>query len=65
MSQVFYGVAYCHMRGIIHGDLKPENILLDYTADPSQQVKIGDFGESRLKSEKRKLIFGTVPMWLM
>lgn len=60
MHQIFYGVAYCHMKGIIHGDLKPENIMLDNAADPSQQVKLADFGASRFKSEKRKLIFGTV-----
>jgi serine/threonine protein kinase len=50
MHQILYGVAYCHTKGIIHGDLKPENILLDYTADPTQQVKLADFGASRFKA---------------
>jgi calcium-dependent protein kinase len=49
MHQILYGVAYCHMKGIIHGDLKPENILLDYNTHPSQQVKLADFGASRFK----------------
>jgi serine/threonine protein kinase len=41
MYQILYGVVYCHMKGIIHGD---------YTADPTQQVKLADFGASRFKA---------------
>ena len=45
--QVLEGLARLHHAGIVHRDIKPFNILL--TAD--DQVKICDFGLSRLRGE--------------
>ncbi|CUI14844.1 protein kinase, putative [Bodo saltans] len=42
--QLVQGVHACHRNGVAHRDLKPENILLT----PDRQVKISDFGLSRL-----------------
>lgn len=42
--QLAQGVHACHRNGVAHRDLKPENILLT----PDRQVKISDFGLSRL-----------------
>jgi len=46
--QVCAGLDYLHYNCVVHGDLKPENLLL--TA--SGQIKIGDFGSSRVISDK-------------
>lgn len=43
-AQLVQGVHACHRNGVAHRDLKPENILLT----PDRQVKISDFGLSRL-----------------
>lgn len=40
--QIVKGVAYIHLKRIIHKDLKPENIFLS----EGEIVKIGDFGLS-------------------
>ena len=40
------GLAYCHSIGIVHRDIKLDNILLDGHGN----VKIGDFGLSRILS---------------
>ncbi len=46
--QILAGLARLHHAGIVHRDIKPFNILL--TVD--DQVKICDFGLSRLRGEK-------------
>jgi len=45
--EVLGGLAYAHRNGIIHRDLKPSNIMLS-TAGSAEQVKILDFGISKL-----------------
>eukprot|EP00760_Papus_ankaliazontas_P028445 PhM_4_TR3715/c0_g1_i1/m.12259 len=45
--QVARGLQACHSAGVAHRDLKPENLLL--TTD--KQIKISDFGLSRLHKE--------------
>ncbi len=45
--EVLNGLAYAHRNGIIHRDLKPSNIMLS-TANGAEQVKILDFGISKL-----------------
>lgn len=47
--RVLLGVEYLHSRGIVHRDLKPQNILCCSEQDITQ-VKIGDFGLSKILS---------------
>ncbi|MCE8159264.1 MAG: protein kinase [Candidatus Moeniiplasma glomeromycotorum] len=47
INQIALGLAYIHSEGIIHRDLKSLNILL---TNNYQQVKISDFGLSKVKS---------------
>jgi cyclin-dependent kinase 2 len=44
--QILTGLEFCHRQNIIHRDLKPQNLLLN-----SQEVKIADFGLSKLAGE--------------
>jgi len=64
MDQVGGALAAAHGRGIIHRDLKPENIFLARTTDGGYQVKLLDFGLSKIKHSRSRLtrqnaIFGT------
>ena len=47
LIQLLLGLKYIHEKKVVHRDLKPDNIFL--TSD--QQLKIGDFGISKLMSE--------------
>ena len=47
-AQVLDGLSAMHSAGIVHRDIKPFNILI--TVD--DQIKIGDFGLSRLRGER-------------
>lgn len=42
-SQMVDGIAYCHMKGVVHRDIKCENLLLD----KDYNIKITDFGFAR------------------
>jgi len=48
MQQICAGVRHLHHRRIIHRDLKPENILLASKDIESTDVKVADFGLSKL-----------------
>ncbi|XP_061111827.1 serine/threonine-protein kinase 17A-like [Conger conger] len=60
MRQILEGVAFLHSHSVVHLDLKPQNILLT-SAAPVGDVKIVDFGLSRVVSGGRELreIMGT------
>ena len=45
--KIVQGIEYLHTRNIVHGDVKPSNVL---TANDDTDVKVCDFGMSRIKS---------------
>jgi serine/threonine-protein kinase len=46
-GQAWEGLASLHRAGLVHRDIKPDNLLLDQ----EEQIKICDFGLSRLRGE--------------
>ena len=48
IAQTASALVVVHEAGIIHRDLKPENILLDLSDGDTLQVRLSDFGISRL-----------------
>ena len=61
IHQIALGVKYLHKYGIIHRDLKPDNIMLTEASDKGQ-IKIMDFGLSKILGKKEKTVdgFGTL-----
>ena len=57
--QIANGIKYLHKFGIIHRDLKPDNIMITQN---NSEVKIMDFGLSKIASKEEKLVegFGTL-----
>jgi len=51
VRKIVEAIKYLHDIGICHRDLKPENLLLG-SADSDVDVKIGDFGLSKIISKK-------------
>ena len=47
MKQIIQGIAFLHLKNIVHRDIKPGNILLK-NEDGSAVVKLGDFGLSKI-----------------
>ncbi|MCH7597082.1 MAG: protein kinase [Planctomycetes bacterium] len=47
MAQICDALSYIHAKGLIHCDLKPANILVD----GRDQVRVVDFGQSRIFTE--------------
>ena len=45
---VLQAVAYAHSKGVLHRDIKPGNVFFD----ASNNVKLGDFGLSKILSEE-------------
>ncbi|KAJ8376527.1 hypothetical protein SKAU_G00071070 [Synaphobranchus kaupii] len=60
MRQILEGVAFLHSSDVVHLDLKPQNILLT-REDPLGDIKIVDFGLSRMVNSNQELreIMGT------
>ncbi|KAK3551938.1 hypothetical protein QTP70_031517 [Hemibagrus guttatus] len=60
MRQILEGVAFLHKNNVVHLDLKPQNILLT-SDDPLGDIKIVDFGLSRMVSSNQEIreIMGT------
>jgi len=48
IRQISQAVSYAHGMHIVHGDIKPENIMLNKVEGRDIQVKLLDFGMSRL-----------------
>jgi serine/threonine protein kinase len=58
--QLLRGVAFCHMRGVMHRDLKPQNLLV--TKDGV--LKVADFGLARAFCPPiRPLTHEVVTLW--
>ena len=55
-KQILLGLEYMHcIKGVFHRDLKPENVLLN----SFEEVKISDFGESKLIQQSEWTLIGT------
>ena len=54
VKQIISAIMYCHNHGICHRDLKPENILY-LTEDEESELKVIDFGLSKILSEREIL----------
>jgi serine/threonine protein kinase len=50
MKDVALGMSYLHGKNVLHCDLKSSNVLID----ESWNVKLCDFGLSRINSTKKK-----------
>ena len=59
MKQILQAVNYLHSHGVCHRDLKPENILFS-SMDPKAQIKIIDFGLSKVLNEIDQIMKGEV-----
>ena len=57
-KQILEGLEYMHcVKGIFHRDIKPDNILLTI----SENIKISDFGESKIAELSDGTVVGTCP----
>jgi len=54
LRKILSGLEYLHDTNIIHRDLKPKNILVNYINKDDLEVRIGDFGWSKLCSIVQK-----------
>jgi serine/threonine protein kinase len=56
MRQLLSAIVHCHANGVAHRDIKPENILVDR----NDEVRLIDFGLSKLGKKESKDIAGTL-----
>jgi len=49
--QALEGLAAAHRKGLLHLDIKPENIMLTYSDEGRPQIKLLDFGISKLLTD--------------
>jgi len=50
LRKILNGLKYLHDCNIIHRDMKPQNILINYKNKQNLEVRIADFGWSKLCS---------------
>ena len=53
IKEILTGLEFLHSRGIVHRDLKPSNVLVDIEG----QMKLADFGISRVLNEDETTVF--------
>ncbi|VFQ94674.1 unnamed protein product [Cuscuta campestris] len=59
LYQILRGLKYIHSANVLHRDLKPSNLLLNANCD----LKLGDFGLARTKSETDIMTEYVVTRW--
>jgi calcium-dependent protein kinase len=68
MFKLFSAVAHMHSKKIVHRDLKPENILFDNKKYSECEIKIIDFGLSKIldypDASSKKLSFVGTPLYV-
>lgn len=55
VSQVLDGLESAHQLGIVHRDIKPANLMLTRSHDGAMQVRVLDFGISKIVSSESSL----------
>mmetsp|Transcript_20000 Transcript_20000/g.32987 ORF Transcript_20000/g.32987 Transcript_20000/m.32987 type:complete len:399 (-) Transcript_20000:55-1251(-) len=54
--RITQALEFMHKHGIVHRDLKPENLVLT-TEDPDSDIKISDFGLSKVLGEDQSVMY--------
>eukprot|EP00301_Raphidiophrys_heterophryoidea_P004568 c1197_g1_i1.p1 GENE.c1197_g1_i1~~c1197_g1_i1.p1 ORF type:complete len:459 (-),score=109.09 c1197_g1_i1:291-1667(-) len=58
VKRILQAIAYMHNQGTVHRDVKPENLVL-MTKGSSVDVKLADFGLSKLSIQSMRTFVGT------
>ncbi len=57
IRQASYALSEVHQSGILHRNLKPENIILSVSEIGAEQIKLINFGASKLKLNEKNLLY--------
>merc|ERR1719183_2494569 len=67
LAQALEGIAYCHLKDVVHRDIKGDNYLMDkkQIEDTTVKIYLSDFGTvvNCKKDEKLKESCGTKVYW--